>query len=89
VKHFWQRWLRGWLPRLYLRKKWLNPQKYLQVGEVVLIVLPDTPRGQWPLGRVIEVHPGEDGRVRAAKIQVERNVVTPSVSILCFLEVCD
>ena len=89
VKHFWQRWLREWLPRLNSRKKWLNPQKDLQVGEVVLIVSPDTPRGQWPLGRVIEVHPGEDGRVRVAKIQVGRNVITRSVSKLCPLEVCD
>jgi len=55
---------------------------------VVLIVSPDTPRGQWPLGRVIEVHPGEDGRVRVAKIQVGRNVITRSVSKLCPLEVC-
>ena len=59
------------------------------MGEVVLIVSPDTPRGQWPLGRVIEVHPGEDGRVRVAKIQVGRNVITRSVSKLCPLEVCD
>jgi len=50
VKHFWQRWLREWLPRLNSRKKWFNPHKDLQVGEVVLIVSPDTPRGQWPLG---------------------------------------
>ena len=59
------------------------------MGEVVLVVSPDTPRGQWPLGREIEVHPGEDGRVRVAKIQVARNVINRSVSKLCFLEVCD
>ena len=42
---------------------------------------------QWPLGQVIEVHPGEDGRVRVAKIQVARNVITRSVPKLCPLEV--
>jgi len=56
---------------------------------IVLVVSPDSPRGQWPLGRVIEVHTGEDGRVRVAKIQVGRNVITRSVSKLCPLEVCD
>ena len=29
----------------------------VQVGEVVLVISPDTPRGKWPLGRVLEVYP--------------------------------
>ncbi|XP_015765556.1 PREDICTED: uncharacterized protein LOC107344425 [Acropora digitifera] len=45
-------------------------------------------RGQWPLARVIEVYPGEDGRVRVAKVQVGRNTLTRSISKLCPLEIC-
>ena len=58
VKHFWQRWMKEWLPALNSRKKWHHPQKDVQVGEIVLVVSPDTQRGQWPLGRVTEVFSG-------------------------------
>ena len=81
--------MREWLPNLNSRKKWLKTQRNLQVGEVVLLMSPDAPRGKWPLGRVLEVYPGEDGRVRVAKVQVGRNTLTQSVSKLCPLEVCD
>ena len=89
IKHFWRRWMREWLPNLNSRKKWLNPQRNLQVGEIVLVISPEAPRGQWPLGRVIEVYPGEDGCVRVAKIQVGCKTLTRTVSKLCPLEVCD
>ena len=89
VKHFWRRWMREWLPNLNSRKKWLKTQRNLQVGDIVLLISPDAPRGQWPLARVIEVYPGEDGRVRVAKVQVGRNTLTRSISKLCPLEICE
>ena len=89
VKHFWCRWMRELLPNLNSRKKWLNPQRNLQVWQIVLLISPDAPRGQWPLGRVVEVYPGEDGRVRVAEVQVGGNTLTRSVSKLCPLEVCN
>ena len=86
VKHFWRRWMREWLANLNSRKKWLKSQRNLQVGDIVLLISPDAPRGQWPLARVIEVYHGEDGRVRVAKVQVGRNTLTRSISKLCPLE---
>ena len=55
LRHFWRRWLREWLPGLRERKKWSQQRRDIQVGEVVLVVSPDTSRGNWPLGRVFEV----------------------------------
>ena len=57
VRHFWHGWCREWLPSLGARKKWHEQQRDIQVGEVILIVSPDTARGNWPLGRVVEVCP--------------------------------
>jgi hypothetical protein len=34
------------------------------VGDLVLVVEENLPRGQWPLGRVVEVHPDCKGHVR-------------------------
>ena len=52
VCHFWNRWLRQWLPSLIARKKWFREQENFQEGDVhvVIVMSPDTPRGQWPLG---------------------------------------
>lgn len=86
VRHFWQRWLREWLPGLGSRKKWKQERRDVQVGEVVLVVSPDTSRGSWPLGRVLEVFPGTDGRVRVAKVQVGQGTILRSVTKLCPLE---
>ena len=68
VKHFWRRWMTEWLPNRNSRKNWLKTQRNLQVRDIVLLISPDAPRGQWHLARVIEVYPGEDGRVRVAKV---------------------
>ena len=49
VRHFWHRWLGEWISR----KKWRSNQVGLKVGDVVLIMSPDTSRGKWPLGRIV------------------------------------
>ena len=88
VRHFWQRWLREWLPGLSSRKKWNQERRDLHTGEVVLVMSTDTARGRWPLGRVTEVYPGPDGRVRVAKVQVGQNSITRPITKLRPLE-CD
>ncbi|XP_071950853.1 uncharacterized protein [Antedon mediterranea] len=56
MRHFWNRWLREWLPALNKRKKWREPKRDLRVDEVVLVVQKGTVRGQWPLGRIKEIY---------------------------------
>ena len=85
VRHFWQRWLREWLPGLGSRKKWKQERWDVQVGEVVLVVSPDTSRGSWPLGRVLEVFPGTDGRVRVAMVQVGQGTILSPWNANCRL----
>lgn len=51
---FWKRWRKEFLPNLNVRKKWFHPRHNLKEGDVVLIVEPNTSRGEWPLSRVIE-----------------------------------
>lgn len=38
----------------------------LRVGDVMLVLLSDSSRGHWPLGRVVEVFQGKDGHFRVA-----------------------
>jgi len=86
TRHFWKRWLQEWLPSLSPRQKWQELRNNLKVGDVVLMMMSDSPRAHWPLARIVEVYKGVDGNVRSAKIQVsDRNYVRPIVK-LCPLE---
>ena len=86
MKHFWKRWMREWLPSLNSRKKWTRKTKNFVVGDIVLLVTPNSPRSHWPLGRIIEVHPGSDGLVRVVKVKCKQQELIRSVTRLCLLE---
>jgi len=86
VRHFWKRWLREWLPSLSPRKKWGKEKRDLGVGDLVLVLSTDTPRGKWPLGRIIEVFPGPDGHVRTADVKVKGSILRRPIVKLCPLE---
>lgn len=48
-----------------------------------------TARGHWPLGRIVAVHPGQDGRVRVVDVKIGDTVFVRSVTTLCPLEFAD
>ena len=53
---------------LKLRKKWREAKDNLKVGDVVLVVDQNASRGQWHLGQVEEVFPGQDGQERLVQV---------------------
>ena len=89
IRHFWRRWMQEWLPGLGSRKKWHSPKREFHVGDVVLVVSSDTARGNWPLGRIVSVHPGRDGHVRVVKVRIGETVFTRPINSLCPLEFSD
>ena len=78
--------MREWLPGLNARQKWFQTQRDVHIGDVMLVISPDTSRRNWPLGRVLEVYPGQDGHVRVVKIQVGEGTLIRPVNKLCPLE---
>ena len=87
VNDVWKRWLREYVPDLIERRKWLRPQRNVCVNDLVLIVEKNTPRGHWPLGKVIDVTPGPDNVVRSATVKTKSGEYVRPVSKLCLLEV--
>ncbi|XP_078344112.1 uncharacterized protein LOC144629777 [Oculina patagonica] len=83
---FWKRWLSEYLPTLQERQKWRKPSRNLAVGDLVLVADERVHRCQWPLGRIVEVHPGRDGLIRSAKVTTKSSTLTRPISKLCFLE---
>lgn len=66
---YWQRWVREILPDLLPRTKWQEERKPLQVGDLVLVVDPNSPRNIWPKGLITQVFPGRDGRIRVVEVR--------------------
>ena len=71
--HFWRRWLREYVPALTERKKWrTRSQTDVQIGDLVLVVEDNLPRGRWNLGRVVKTFPGDDGLIRTVEVQTKQ-----------------
>lgn len=85
--HFWKRWKNEYLQTLQLRSKWSTGQKNLTVDTLVLIREP-TPPLCWKLGRITEVHPGQDGVVRVATVKTTTGLLKRPTIKLCPLPIC-
>ena len=72
LNHFWKRFVREYLPTLMRRAKWQLKTRQLQVGDVVLLVDYNAPRGKWDLARVTDVFPGPDGVVRNVQVKTSK-----------------
>ena len=75
--------MKEWVPGLSRRAKWTSSERNLAVRYAVLVVTADTPRGKWLLGRIVEVMPGQDGKVRVTKVLVGGKTVNRPVVRLC------
>ena len=69
VDSFWRRWSRDVLPLLVPRRKWKAERRNVRVNDIVTVADPNAVRGKWYIGRVLEVYPGPDGRVRNIKVK--------------------
>ena len=82
---FWTRWRKEYLPLLQRRNKWTTPKENVRVNDIVLLVDETTPRGKWPLGRVLSVRTSNDGKVRSVDVKVNNNVLKRPISKLCIV----
>ncbi|XP_011687033.1 PREDICTED: uncharacterized protein LOC105449475 [Wasmannia auropunctata] len=82
-QHFWNRWSKDYLNQLQQRNKWQKQRIPIQRGDLVLIREDNIPPLHWPAGRVHEVHPGEDGVIRAATIKTSKGLFKRSANRFC------
>ncbi|CAG2250996.1 unnamed protein product [Mytilus edulis] len=83
---FWRRWLREYLPTLQQRNKWQREQRDVKIDDIVIVADDHTSRGQWPLGRVIEVIRSRDSLIRSCVIKTKESKFLRPVTKLCILE---
>ncbi|XP_064629340.1 uncharacterized protein LOC135488626 [Lineus longissimus] len=84
---FWRRWRQEYVLLLQERQKWLQPRRNMSVNDIVLIT-DNTPRNQWPMGRIIQVDEDDKGLVRVVHVKTKTSVfVRPVTKVVTLLEV--
>ena len=79
--------MKEYVPALQERQKWQRPRRNVQVGDLVLVVDQDLPRGKWHLGRIVMVIHGKDGLMRTVDVKTgpSSSLLRP-IQKLCLLE---
>lgn len=70
-KDFWRKWSTEYLHQLQTRSKWHHANKNLATDDIVLIKEDNMPPAKWALGKVTDLHPGQDGRVRVVTLKTQ------------------
>ena len=84
---FWHRWIWEYLLSLQVRQKWNMERRNFAVNDIVLLLDDKTPRGSWPLGRVVEVYTSRrDGLVRSVKLKTRTAELIRPVNKITLLE---
>ena len=60
------------MPSLIHRQKWACQKRSHKIGDLVLVVDQNLPRGLWCLGRIIELKYGANNFIRSATVRVSK-----------------
>ena len=78
--------MKKYLSTLNTRNKQVEEKRNIDPGDVVLMVDPGNARGHWPLGRIQEVFPGPDGKVRVVQVRTGGKDYVRPITKWCQLE---
>ncbi|KRZ04078.1 hypothetical protein T11_4559 [Trichinella zimbabwensis] len=82
----WKRWKQEYITTLATRGRWHKTCQEPRVGDIVLVHEPSTTWIKWPIRRIIEIHPSEDGVIRSATVKTRQGTVTRSARSLRLVE---
>ncbi|GFV97748.1 integrase catalytic domain-containing protein [Trichonephila clavipes] len=72
IQLIWKRWSVDYLNSLQQRNKWHFERKNAKIGDMVIIKEDNLPSCQWSLGRINNIYPGKDSKVRVAEVKTTR-----------------
>lgn len=87
VDEFWHRFVHGILPDMRQRTKWFEDQRPIAIDDIVILMDENAPRNCWIKGRVEELYPGDDGKVRSVSISTSMGKYKRPVTKLIILDV--
>lgn len=69
-----------YLSQLHQRPNWCREETNLKLGDMVLVQDDRLLSSKWPYGRVSDVHPGNDGLVRAVSVRTSTGTYKRNVT---------
>ncbi|XP_055632434.1 uncharacterized protein LOC129772927 [Toxorhynchites rutilus septentrionalis] len=87
-QRYWQRWSQEYITGLQQSTKNLH-QSIIRIGSIVILREDNVPPLQWPLARIVDLHPGADGVVRVVTIRTTRGTYKRPVNRICPLPLED
>ncbi|GFW93835.1 hypothetical protein TNCV_4221161 [Trichonephila clavipes] len=73
IQLIWKRWSVDYLNSLQQRNKWHFEKKNAKIGDMVIIKEDNLPSCQWSLGRINNIYPGKDSKVRVVEVKTTRD----------------
>lgn len=89
TQRYWHDWSNEYLNTLQQRSKWRQDSSNIKIGSMVLLKEDNRPTMHWPLGRVVELHPGSDNKVRVVSVRTSSGIVRRAVHKVCPLPQTD
>ena len=87
VQNIWKKWQRDYLSNMQQRSKWMFSKDNVPVGAIVLIKEDNLAVCKWLLGKIIQVFPGKDDKVRVVLIKTPHGNLKRPISKICILPV--
>ena len=85
LQDIWKRWRSEYSTLLSSRSKWRQAKENVKMNDVVLIHDDNLPPGKWVMGRVIQLHPGQDGLVRVVTLKTKSGHIKRPVTRISIL----
>ncbi|GBM65272.1 hypothetical protein AVEN_213552-1 [Araneus ventricosus] len=85
VQFICKRWHRDYLNHLQQLSNWKFEKNDLKIGSLVLLKEDNLPPCKWVIGRVKDVIPSSDGKIRVANVQTQSGLYRRGISKLCVL----
>lgn len=84
---FWKRWSNEYLHTLQQRTKWSSHSPNIRENTLVVIRNEQKSPLEWDLGRVLKLHPGDDGVVRVVTLNTAKGTLQRPVVKVCPLPI--
>lgn len=88
-QRFWRRWSREYLHQCQQRNKWETQNASIHVGQMVILKEDNTPPLSWSLGKIQEIHLGDDNVARVATVRTANGIYKRPITRLCLLPIED
>jgi hypothetical protein len=89
IQVIWKNWSNNYMSTLQQRNKWRFEKNNVRIGDVVLVAEENLPTCKWVVGRIIEVNPGNDGKIRVVKVKTQFGVFKRGISKIAILPLPD